>query len=97
MIIELIKLASDLDTKGHMEEADALDAVITKMADEDYHFGFDPDEMVDLLPPDPRRAIKELHAATSFALDDEDLDESMRETFYNFYRIIKPFIEEKEL
>ena len=53
MLIELAKLASDLDIKGHSEEADALDDLINKMAQDDYHddyhFGFGEDEMVDLL------------------------------------------------
>jgi hypothetical protein len=101
MLIELAKLASDLDIKGHSEEADALDDLINKMAQDDYHddyhFGFGEDEMVDLLKPDPIRTIKELNRATTFALEDEDFKSSAKETFYNFFRIIKPFLTEGEI
>jgi hypothetical protein len=43
MLKELIRLASTLDTKGLLKEADALDAIIRKMASWDEFEDFDHD------------------------------------------------------
>jgi|15BtaG_2_1085339.scaffolds.fasta_scaffold00040_86 hypothetical protein len=51
MIKQLIEISTMLDDKGLASEADSLDCLIEKLANQDYHFGFNPDEMADFLEP----------------------------------------------
>lgn len=53
MLKEIIRIANSVDSKGHFDISDKLDSLVKKIASsDDYHWGFGPDEVYDLLGED---------------------------------------------
>jgi hypothetical protein len=76
MIKELIKIANKLDERGLVEQSNRLDLIIKKLAEpdsHDYHFGFGPDEKIDLLPPLPPGQTQKTTDQTVFVVT-HDID-----------------------
>lgn len=105
MIEQLIKLSNSLDAKGFESEADAIDLIITKIANEDYHFGFGQDDLVDLLDKpkeelefskeeDIFNAIEGIITSIEMAKDDNSPLEVL---IPYIYEQIKPFLSEETL